>query len=111
MDDGRIEKLEKDLEAFRKDFGEISHTLRKIAEDKSNELGNRARGTYQRLSNHAQDLWENAQDYGKDYYDRARDSLDDTLYQTKEKVRNNPLQAVAIVAGVSFIIGFLTSRR
>lgn len=111
MDDKRIEALEQNIESVRKDFAEIGRSLRKLAEEKSSKLEQQARRTYNRFSDRAQDLWEDAQDYGAHYYDRARERFDDTVESATDKVRENPLQAVAIVAGISFIVGFLASRR
>lgn len=111
MSDPRVEKLEKDIENFRKDFAEIGKTLRQIAESKGNEAASRAQYAYRRFSNQAQDLISDASEQGQAYYARAREHFDNTVDHATDRVRENPLQSVAVVAGVSFIVGFLLSRR
>lgn len=111
MSDKRIEKLEQDLENFRKDFAEIGKTLRQIVEVKGNEAASRSQQMYDRFSHQAQDLVDNMNLHGQVYYARAREQLDNTLEQATDRVRENPLQSIAVVAGVSFLVGFLLSRR
>ena len=111
MTDTRVQKLEQDIENFRKDFAEIGKTLRQIAESKGNEASARAQHAYDRFSRQAQNFMDDASAQGQAYYERAREHFDNTVENATDRVRENPLQSVAIIAGVSFIVGFLMSRR
>lgn len=41
---------------------------------------------------------------------RAQDKAMETAYEAEEAIRRNPLQAVAIAAGVGFLFGVFTRR-
>lgn len=41
---------------------------------------------------------------------RAQDKAKETAYEAEEAIRKNPLQAVAIAAGLGFLFGIFTRR-
>lgn len=108
--DPRVEKLESDLADVRQDFAEISKTLKGIADSKANEYQHRARRAYHNAADRAQDIWEDVTDAGEEYYYRARDQFSNSLDDLNDCVREKPLQSLAVVAGIGFVIGFLTRR-
>lgn len=108
--DPRVEKLESDLADVRQDFAEISKTLKSLAESKADEYQNRARRAYHDAADRAQNIWEDVSDAGEEYYYRARDQFSDSIDDLNDCVREKPLQSLAIVAGIGFVIGFLTRR-
>lgn len=110
VDEKRIEQLEKDLAAFRKDFKDINETLKSIASQKSEEMEKRARHNVRKAKQRAEDLWDEVSDTGAEVYDRARHQMDHTLQTVNRSVRENPLSSIAIVAGISYIIGFLSRK-
>lgn len=108
--DRRVEQLESELSALRQDFSEISKTLKNIANDKAEEYQHRARHAYNKAADRAQNIWEDVSDTGEEYYYRARDQFSDSIDDLNDCVREKPLQSLAIVAGIGFVIGFLTRR-
>lgn len=108
--DPRVEKLESDLAELRQDFSEISKTLKSIAESKADEYQHRARHAYRNAADRAQDIWEDVTDASEDYYYRARDQFSNSIDDLNDCVRDKPLQSMAIVAGIGFVLGFLTRR-
>lgn len=110
MTDKRVQELEQEIANVRKQFSEINDSLKSLASEKGEEFTRQARRAYRRTANQAQNLWDDVQSSGRDLYDRYADRVEDHLGNAKRAVRDNPLQSIAIVAGVSFIIGFLTRR-
>ena len=109
-EDNRIAELEKELQQFRKDFADISANLKEIAGEKTDELQGRARRAYRRASNRAQELWDDVASTGQDVYERAGEQYDQASDAIAKQVRHHPLQTLAVVAGVGFLVGFLTRR-
>lgn len=109
-EDKRIEELEKELQKFRKDFAEISTNLKELASEKTEELQGRARRVYRRASNRAQEIWDDVASAGHDVYERAGEHYDQAADALGKQVRNHPLQTLAVVAGIGFLVGFLTRR-
>lgn len=108
--DKRVEQLESELETLRKDFSDISQSLKNIAKQKSDEAESRMRRAYHQAADRAQDAWDNISSSGEEYYHHAREYLDDGMDSLNECVRDKPLQSLAVVAGIGFLIGFLTRR-
>lgn len=106
----RVEKLESDLADVRKDFAEINRTLKGIASERAEQFEGRARRAYHKAANRAQNVWDDVTDAGEEYYERARARMDDGLDNLNNCVREKPLQSLAIVAGIGFMLGFLTRR-
>lgn len=109
-DDKRIAQLEKELQDFRKDFSEISANLKDLASEKTEELQSQARKVYRRASARAGEIWDDVTSTGHDLRDRAGEYYDDAAHAVRSQVRNNPLQTLAVVAGIGFLVGFLSRR-
>ncbi|UJF24595.1 hypothetical protein L0B52_00185 [Suttonella sp. R2A3] len=97
--DKRVEQLESEIKALRKDFSDISKSLKSLAEQKSDELESRAKQAWDELSAESQE-----------YYAQARDYVNDGVDSLDQCIRDKPWQSLAVVAGIGFFIGFLTRR-
>ncbi|MDO5090596.1 MAG: hypothetical protein Q4D61_03540 [Cardiobacteriaceae bacterium] len=109
-DDKRIAQLEKELQDFRKDFSDISQNLKDLASEKTEELQGQARKVYRRASARAGEIWDDVTAAGENFRERAGDHYDDAVRAVRGQVRDNPLQTLAIVAGIGFLVGFLSRR-
>lgn len=109
-EDKRIAQLEKELQDFRKDFSDISKNLKDLASEKTDELQGQARRMYRRASNRAGEIWDDVTSAGQDIRDRAGEHYDDAVRAIGSQVRSNPVQTLAIVAGIGFLVGFLSRR-
>lgn len=109
-DDKRNAQLEKELQDLRKDFAEISANIKELASEKSEELQSHARKAYRRASARAGEIWDDVTHAGSDLRDRAGEHYDQAVHAVSSQVRNNPLQTLAVVAGIGFLVGFLTRR-
>lgn len=109
-DDKRNAQLEKELQDLRKDFAEISSNIKELAGDKAEELQSQARRAYRRASARAGEIWGDVTSAGHDLRERAGEYYDDAAHAVRSQVRNNPLQTLAVVAGIGFLVGFLTRR-
>lgn len=110
MTDKNSAQLEKELQDLRKDFAEISANLKELASEKSDELQSQARKVYRRASARAGEIWDDVASTGHDLRERAGEHYDHAVHAVSSQVRNNPLQTLAVVAGIGFLVGFLTRR-
>lgn len=111
MADPRFDKLEKDLGNLRQDFAAISKTLKALAEDKSEDVQKRAQAAFAELQRETKAAFGEASERGSEFYQKAQTQFDESLEKTKTKVQENPFKAIAIVAGVGFVLGLLSKRR
>ena len=102
MDEKRLEQLEKELVDLRKDFHEISRTLKELADSKEETFDLRARRRYHQAREKAQDVWQEFRGQGGK---RACAWCSCLLREIKGKVRDHPWLAVVIIAVVGFLIG------
>ncbi len=83
------EDLAKQMEQLRSDVGEITRTLSDLTKGQVTELRARGRETAEHATARARDIEHQAEDY----------------------VRERPLQALAIAAGVGLLVGYLSRGR
>lgn len=109
-DEKRNAQLEKELQDLRKDFAEISANIKELAGEKADELQSQARRVYRRASARAGEIWDDVASAGHDLRDRAGEHYDYAVGAVSNQVRSNPLQTLAVVAGIGFLVGFLSRR-
>ena len=109
-DEKRIEQIEKDLQDFRKEIGDLTKSLKAFGEEKVEELQSGAKRVYRRAAERAQDVWDEVSASGQELRERAGEHYDQTVDYLGRSVRRNPLQTLGIVAGVGFLIGYLSRR-
>jgi ElaB/YqjD/DUF883 family membrane-anchored ribosome-binding protein len=94
---------------------EIDHVRRLLAETgTADELAARAR----EVRDHLRLAFERVDDAARaaraetlDAAATARRSLDDELADAEQKIRDNPLGAVVLAAGIGLVLGMLIRRR
>lgn len=99
MSDERIDKIEKEFAEFRKDFKDVSEALKSMASEKAQDYESRARVAFRQAQNKAEHVFSD-----------VRDHFDDATDRVENRVRENPLTALAVVAGLGFLIGFCSRR-
>jgi ElaB/YqjD/DUF883 family membrane-anchored ribosome-binding protein len=94
---------------------EIDHVRRLLAETgTADELAARAREVRDRLRlafERIDDAARAARAETLDAAATARRSLDHELADAEQKIRDNPLGAVVLAAGIGLVLGLLTRRR
>src|SRR5262245_10426989 len=94
---------------------EIDHVRRLLAETgTADELATRAREVRDRLRlafERVEDAARTARAETRDTAATARRSLDEELADAERKIRDNPLGAVVLAAGIGLVLGMLIRRR
>jgi ElaB/YqjD/DUF883 family membrane-anchored ribosome-binding protein len=72
----------------------------------ADDLGNQI----DQIRNDLQNLTSTVTRIAKGQVNRAQDRAMETAYEAEEAIRRNPLQAVAIAAGLGFLFGVFTRR-
>lgn len=93
------EELSKQIEQLRSDVAEISKTL--------GELG---RGQVTALRSRAEQGAAELRARGRETADELATRARDAEHQAEDYIRDNPLQALAIAAGLGLLVGWLTRR-
>lgn len=93
------EELAKQIEQLRSDVAEITKTLGELGRGQVSELRSRA-------EQRAGELRARGRATTEEVVSRARDAE----RQAEDYVRDNPLQALAIAAGLGLLVGWLTRR-
>lgn len=92
-------ELEVQLQQLREDIANLAKTVAAIGNDKANEVKGRAR----RVANEAADA-------SMQMVEAAREQALSYERDLERQIRTNPIQSVAIAAGVGFLFALLTRR-
>jgi len=92
--------LSKQVEALKADIASLTDTISSLGKQKAN-------ATKDELEFRAQLLKER----GKDALNTAGSEFDRLSSEAERTVREKPMTALAIAAGVGLVVGFLTSRK
>jgi ElaB/YqjD/DUF883 family membrane-anchored ribosome-binding protein len=65
----------------------------------------------QELKKNVEDLTGTLGDAASQQYERARGVAKDTVYQTEETIRRNPVSAVLTALGLGFLVGLFKGGR
>lgn len=106
----RIEELEKELSEAKKEFAEVVKNLNSLLSDKGEELKGDAKRMYKKARKRAGEFVDNLEDEGEQAWDQARDYMQGGCKHMNSAVRENPMAAIGIAAGLGFLFGFLTRR-
>ena len=93
------EELAKQIEQLRSDVAEISKTLGDLGRGQVTDLRSRA-------ERQAAELRARGRETADEVAARAREAE----HQAEDYIRENPLQALAIAAGLGLLVGWLTRR-
>lgn len=94
------EDLARQVEQLRADVGEITRTL-----------GDMSRGQVTELRARAGQRAAEIRDRGRESVEHAAERAREVERQAEDYVRERPVQALAIAAGLGLAIGYLTRRR
>lgn len=83
------DRLADQAKEVKKDLQEMGQTVRDAAQEKIGQVGEKA----------------------SEYYDGGRDSVHSVACACEQFVRQRPLRAVLIAAGVGWLLGVLWKRR
>ncbi|MCY2994022.1 MAG: hypothetical protein NTY19_40025 [Planctomycetota bacterium] len=83
------DRLADQAKEVKKDLQEMGQTVRDAAQEKIGQVGEKA----------------------SEYYDEGRDSVHGVACACEQFVRQRPLRAVLIAAGVGWLLGVLWKRR
>lgn len=82
--------------------------------DKMREMGSQARQAatqkYEELRNAATEKYEQFRDTAKEYYEHGRERATEWEHGIEDYVREKPVQALLMAAGVGVILGLLWKR-
>ena len=84
-----IDRLEDQAMEVKQDLQEMGQTVRDAAQEKLGQVGERA----------------------SEYYEQGRDNVHGIACACEQFVRQRPLRAVLIAAGVGWLLGVLWKRR
>lgn len=91
--------VQAELENLRRDIAALTQTVASFGTGKLKEASNRAT-----------QLGAEAADASAQYVESARSTLVSAEQDLEAHIRNKPLQAIAIAAGVGFVAALLTRR-
>jgi ElaB/YqjD/DUF883 family membrane-anchored ribosome-binding protein len=91
--------VQADLENLRRDIAALTQTVASFSTGKLKEASNRA-----------SQLGAEAADASAQYVESARNTVRSAEQDLEAHIRNKPLQAIAIAAGVGFLAALLTRR-
>ncbi|WP_454285944.1 DUF883 family protein [Rhizobium arsenicireducens] len=91
--------VQADLENLRRDIAALTQTVASFGTGKLKEASNRA-----------SQLGAEAADASAQYVESARNTVRSAEQDLEAHIRNKPLQAIAIAAGVGFLAALLTRR-
>lgn len=91
--------VQADLENLRRDIAALTQTVASFGTGKLKEASNRA-----------SQLGAEAADASAQYVESARNTVRSAERDLEAHIRNKPLQAIAIAAGVGFLAALLTRR-
>jgi len=78
--------------------------------DKAGEVATNLRDMGSQVRDAASQQYQQALDTAQDYYQQGRDKAMEWQGQVEEYVREQPLKALAIAAGVGVVLGILWKR-
>ena len=90
-----------------KDFKAVMHDAEELLKATANQTGDKIGAVRARAEESLQEARHRFDEVESDLVDRAKAAAE----VTDELIHENPWQAVAIAAGVGFLLGMLTSRR
>ncbi len=99
----KIQDVALQLEQLRSDMAQLGETVKALA-------ASQASTTASRLQDAASEKISQAKAASQDLYQGATKSVNDATDKLEDRVRQNPLGAVAVAAGVGFLLGLLNGR-
>jgi ElaB/YqjD/DUF883 family membrane-anchored ribosome-binding protein len=78
--------------------------------DKAGEVANSLRGMGSQVRDAATQQYQSAVDTAQEYYQEGRDKAMEWQGQLEEYVREQPVKALAIAAGIGVVLGILWKR-
>ncbi len=94
-----VDDLSKQLDQLRADLGELTKTVGTYSKEQGQAAGNRARTEAERIRARGEATAQDVQ--------RQVEELTETA---GDRVREQPLMAVGLAAGVGFLVGMLSRR-
>jgi len=94
----------------RADAGSTPEGITSQIKDKANEVANNVRDTASQLRDSATEQYQNAKDAATDYYQAGREKAAQWEEQLESYVREQPVKALLIAAGMGAIIGAIWKR-
>lgn len=99
----KMDDISLQLEQLRSDMAQLGDTVKSLA-------AAQASTTASRLQDAASEKISQAKAAGQDLYQGAAKGVNDATDKLEDKVRQNPLGAVAVAAGVGFLLGLINGR-
>ena len=94
----------------RADSGNTAEGITSQIKDKASEVASNVRDTAAQLRDSATEQYQNAKDAASEYYQAGRDKAMQWEEQLETYVRQQPVKALLIAAGVGAIIGAIWKR-
>ncbi|MGH6870195.1 MAG: glycine zipper domain-containing protein [Rhizomicrobium sp.] len=108
---GKNDDLEAQLDALVGDLKTLQADVRKLAQGASKEAGDRLSEALKTAEARASSAYAQARDRATEAVDQAEVWATDGMANLRDAVREEPIKAVAIAAGIGALFGLIFFRR
>jgi ElaB/YqjD/DUF883 family membrane-anchored ribosome-binding protein len=103
--------VETQLDALLSDLKDLQADAKKLAQGASKEAGDRLTEALKQAEVRATAAMATARDKAEEAIDQAEEWATDNMATLRDAVRDEPIKAVAIAAGIGALFGLLFFRR